>query len=111
MMTDHYCYRKWKKYQRKKAHQRCARERASLRDGMRKVILSIIRSLVLMLVYRNLAAVVSKVRTTKDELAVYESISRLTLYTLTSVCSFSFLFPIHFLGAGKENLFNNQKLH
>ena len=46
MMTGHYCYRKWKKYQRKKAHQRCARERASLRDGMRKVILSIIRSLV-----------------------------------------------------------------
>ena len=46
----------------------------------------------------------------QDELAVSESISRLTLYTLTSVCSFSFLFPIHFLGAGKENLFNNQKL-
>ena len=49
-------------------------------------------------------------RTTKDELAVSESISCLTLYTLTSVCTFSFLFPIHFLGAGKENLFNNQKL-
>ena len=98
MMTGHYCYRKWKKYQRKKAHQRCARERASLRDGVREIILSIITFLVVVLVYRNPAAVVLKVRTTENELAVSESISRLTLYTLTSVCIFSFLFPIHFLG-------------
>ena len=34
----------------------------------------------------------------------------LTLCTLTSVCIFSILFSIHFLGADKENLFNNQEL-
>ena len=34
----------------------------------------------------------------------------LTLCTLTSVCIFSILFSIHFLGANKENLFNNQEL-
>ena len=34
----------------------------------------------------------------------------LTLCTLTSVCTFSILFSIHFLGADKENLFNNQEL-
>ena len=32
----------------------------------------------------------------------------LTLYTLTSVCIFSILSSMHFLCAGKENLFNNQ---
>ena len=34
----------------------------------------------------------------------------LTLCTLTSVCIFSILFSIHFLGANEENLFNNQEL-
>ena len=37
----------------------------------------------------------------------------LTLYTLTSVCTFSILFSVHFLMclcAGKENLFNNQEV-
>ena len=34
----------------------------------------------------------------------------LTLYILTSVCIFSLLLPIHFKGAEKENLFNNQEV-
>ena len=34
----------------------------------------------------------------------------LTLYTLTSECIFSILFSIHFLGADKENLIDNQEL-
>ena len=33
----------------------------------------------------------------------------LTLYTLTSLCIFSTLFSIHFLGSNKENLWNHQR--
>ena len=33
-----------------------------------------------------------------------------TPFTLTLVCIFSILFIIHFLGADKENLLNNQEI-
>ena len=36
-------------------------------------------------------------------------VKRLTPYTLTSVCIFSILFSVHFLGADKENLVPNSQ--